>query len=277
MVQLGQRIAEESLARPGAEPRSVARGWASFSLGLLRICGGDRRGALSAIEEAEAIGQSLDAPELVSRALGTHSDMLPVQERDLQQTKAAAAEAVAIARGLTSPDMPIGLSSALMSYGNNLYWLDNLTAAEAAYAEGFELSMKAGDDGNAAVAASNLIDARIRGGSDRGVQGLLLDISRFEEQTQSSYVGRFLMKGCIQLALYRKLWRDALLLRAAESALALEFGLDPEPLADMPAKFAAAEAALGAKAAEEVKRAGAKLTYSAALAHARAWLAQQPD
>jgi hypothetical protein len=115
-------------------------------------------------------------------------------------------------------------------------------------------------------------------GSDEGVQQLLLHIAGVEARTRSSYVVAWLLvRGCARLALHRRLWLDAVRLYAAEKALALDLGLDPEPSADVPAKVTAARAAIGAAAADEAAAAGAAMGVGQALAHAKAWLAKHAD
>jgi predicted ATPase len=276
MLALGLRVTEEALARPN-DRDSAVHGWLLLRLALLRLFAGDRAGAQVPLAQAEAIGRALPLPALAARALGMRSDLQPPRERDLPAMKAMAAEAVALARTVPPPQGPTVLSGALMSYGNNLYWLDELEAAEAAYREGFDLCLARGDPTNASVAASNIVDARLRAGTDQGVRELLLYIARVERETRSSMVARNFLNGCRRLALQRGQWRDALVLDAAARALAVETGLDPEPLADVPARLAAARATLGDADADAAQAEGSKLSFDAAVAHAHAWLSQQPD
>ena len=151
LLEVGERVTHEALARAGAGATADARCRALFDLGQLRYFMGQYANARSVLEESLAIARKLGVPrkiEAVLQPLG----MAALAQGDVAMARDCLMEALVVARALQSPR---DVSTAANMLGQVMRVEGAFARAGELFAETIALSRAAGDGGMVAVGLLN--------------------------------------------------------------------------------------------------------------------------
>jgi predicted ATPase/class 3 adenylate cyclase len=270
VLELGRRVAAQALGRAGAEGRSLARCRALFAAGWLGCYARCYADAQSYLEESHAIAQEHDDKRRMASALQPLALALSGQG-DLAKARGHAEKALALEQELGNKHQVVTALNALAQ----IYRLEaNLDRAEPLYEQVVALSREDGKHEGIAVGLLNVAMVSIGRGSADRARGILRDVVPIAAETGSSTVEQSVLEVSAGLASLLKEWERAARFFGAVEARTTHTGLhrDPADEAFLVPLIARAREALGATAFSACELAGSSLSYSQAIAEARAWL-----
>ncbi|HYY60453.1 MAG TPA: tetratricopeptide repeat protein, partial [Burkholderiales bacterium] len=181
-------------------------------------------------------------------------------------------EALAAATALNEPRE---LAAASNQLGQLLRVEGDLDRAEALYHRMLELSRQLGDRDSTAIGLLNLAMVAISRGRAEEARSMLVDVLAIIDETGSKPSGQSLLEVCAGFAVLRKQWIQAARFYGAAEAQTAQTGIrrDAGDAAFLEPLIAAAQQALGSELFAASEGAGRLLTYDAAVAEARVWLA----
>jgi predicted ATPase/DNA-binding winged helix-turn-helix (wHTH) protein len=269
----GLALATQALARPGADRPTLECAEAWLQVGRLGYFAHRYDLAHAALQRVLQVAEAHDLPVLRARALARLSD-LAWPDGDFDVALAQAREAVDLLRRHGGPVDIIWLRAALNALGNTARWTGELALSEQAYEEALA-GVVFGP--HQVITAVNLVLTRVARGHDTGVATMLGQVAALQAQAASPLLDKNLLRGCTAWAMYRGSLRWALVLMAAEEALAERVGFQLDRGAYVLAQAPAAVAALGPAAAASARAEGQAAEPEVILARARRWVAGAPE
>ena len=270
LLALGRRFTIAALARPGAQPRNVARCRGLFDAGQFCNAMGKYAEAQRLLEESLDIAREIGDKERIAMTLQ------PLGEAAVGQGNLAAAgkfgeEAVTLAREL--PDRR-NLAAALNALAQFHRLTGNADAAEPLYEQAVVLVRELGDRESVAIGLLNLAMVALgRGAGDRAWP-MLREAATIALETGSKPVGQSVLEVSAGLAADAGDAARAARFYGAAETHAQETGSHRDPADDafLAPFIAAARAELGAAAYVAAEAAGRAVAYPRAMSEACAWL-----
>jgi tetratricopeptide (TPR) repeat protein len=270
LLELGQRVTVEALARAGAQQRTHARCRALVSAANLSYWMGRYPEARGHAEEALAIARELGERERIAGVLRILGRMAQGQG-DLGSARIHLEESVAIARQVREPLL---LAGALNPLAELQRAEGDIEGAEPLYVEALELRRALGDSSNVAVNLLNLAMIAIAHEAGERARPMLLEAVVIAEQNGSRRLGQAALEVAAGLGAALGQWDDAARFYGAAERQLEEMHirrapLDEESLAPLMARV---RTALGVSAFAQAEAAGRVGSYEEAMANARTWL-----
>jgi predicted ATPase/class 3 adenylate cyclase len=270
LLGLGHRVTVEALARGGPAP-TFARCRALFDAGQICAFMGRYGEAQKYLEESLAIARHIDDKRRVAVVLQPLG-MAYLGQGRLDTARRYLEEAMACAEALGEP---YEIAAALNALGQLCRVEGNLEGAGALH-EKFLAAARALEDRELiAIGLLNLAMLAIGRGAGDGSRQLLLEALAIAEEIGSRAVGQSVLEVAAGLAAARQEAKRAVRFYGAAETQAAQSGLHRDPADEVFLKplIAKAQAALGDAAFAAAEDAGRILSYEAAIADARGWLA----
>jgi tetratricopeptide (TPR) repeat protein len=270
LLELGQRVTVEALARAGAQQRTHSRCRALVSAANLSYWMGQYSDARGYAEEALAIARELGGEARLAGVLRILGRMAQSQG-DLGTARAHLEESISIARQVGDPLLLAGALNPLAELRREE---GDLEGAEPLYAEALALRRALGDSSNVAVNLLNLAMIAIAHDAGDRARPMVLEAVVIAEQTGSRRMGQAALEVAAALGAALGQWDDAARFYGAAERQLEEMHIrrapvDAESLAPLMARV---RDALGAPAFAEAEAAGRAGSYEKAMAEARTWL-----
>ena len=266
----GERVFRDALARPGGDPRSMARGRALHAFGQHCYVSGRLRDALPPTQEALSIAREHGDDELAVLSL----DRICLASSWLGDTATARGHADEELRIATRTGKPRLMAFALSAQGGVCRAEGDLEGAAGAFESALAVFTEVKDANNRYNALVDVARVAIARGALPRARETLAQALAFVVDMGTPYRGHFALEAAARLASARGDWaRAARLQGASDSAVDAAGGtrtwFDDRVLASLHAKPAQMLAADAHAAAYGEGRA---LPLAAALAEASAWL-----
>ena len=271
---LGRRLNEEALARPGAYARSAARARTLFEAGWQCCHLGRYEEAARWLEESLAIGRELGDRAHVARVLQPLG-LAAFGRGDVDASRTYMEEAADLAR--ESGDKR-ELAAALNGLAQLHRVEGELDAAEPLYDRVVRLARESGDSEAIAIGLLNLAMVSIGRGTGDRARPMLIEVVTIALEIGSRPVGQSALDVSAGYGAWLGEWERAARFFGAADAQAVEIGLQRDPTDEsflMPL-IDRARVELGAEGFALAERAGRALTYEQSVGEARAWLARAP-
>jgi predicted ATPase len=272
LLALLLRLTLEALARPGARGRTRARCRALHAAGQVELFMGRYGEAHQYLEESLSIAKQIEDKERAAMVL-EELGVVCTGQGDLAEARGYLEEALNLA-------LELGNKRALASALNALAQLDRmecqLDTAEQLYERVLALARELEDQEPIAIGLLNLAMVSIgRGSRDRALE-TLAEALAIAEAIGSKRAGQSGLEVSAGLHASSEDWERAAILFGAAEAQMAQTGLrgDPADEAFLAPLIAKTQEALGEPAFAAAKAAGRALAYEAALAQARASLAE---
>jgi non-specific serine/threonine protein kinase len=272
MPGLAHRLADEALARPGAQARNLLRCRALFDAGQLDSWMGRYAPARDGLVESLSIARELGDAARVEAALQALG-IAALGLGDLAGARGHFEEALVLARELGNPRE---LAAALVNLAQLHRLEGRADAAEPLYGKAVDLARELGDRETIAIGLLNLAMVAIGRGSPDRAAPCLDEALAIASETGSKPLGQAALDVCAGLAASRRQWDDAARFYGMAQAQLSLTGLyrDPADEAFLAPLVAAARKALRAGAFEAAMASRSGTTYEEALAGARAWISR---
>ena len=272
LLELGSRITEEALARPGAPTIGLQRCWALQAAGWLRFWMGDYAKAREYADESTRVAREAQHKPSIAFVL-ILKGMVCETQGDRAQALAHLEEAIALSREVGEPHQ---LAQAVHALGELHRAHGNLDAAQPLYEEALSLQRKLGDSYESAICLLNLSRVAIQRGSGDSARAMLLQALAIAAEIGSRLVGQFVLDISAWLAAFVGDPAKAARFFGAAEAQLEETGyhremVDEAPMAPVVAR---AREILGTEAFAAAESAGRALSYDEATTEVRAWLSR---
>ena len=270
LLGLGHRVTVEALARGGPAP-TFARCRALFDAGQICAFMGRYGEAQKYLEESLAIARRIDDKRRVAVALQPLG-MAHLGQGNLATARRYLEEAMASAETLGEP---YEIAAALNALGQLCRVESNLHEAGRLYEKFLALARELQDHEFIAAGLLNLAMLAIGSGAAERSRQLLLEALAIAEEIGSKAAGQSVLEVAAGLASARQEAERAARLYGAAEAQAAQSGFRRDAADEVFLRplVAKAQAALGSAAFAAAEDAGRALTYEAAIADARGWLA----
>jgi non-specific serine/threonine protein kinase len=269
VLDLGQRITVEALARAGAGERNLARCRGLSDAGQIGVYMGRYAQAQEYLEESLAIAREIGDKRRIAGALQPLG-LACMGQGNMAAAHAHLQEALAMASELGNKRE---ILAALFVLAQLLRVRGELDAAEPLYEQGLALARELQDRESIAIGLLNLAMVSIDLEAGDRALSMLREALAIADEIGSKRVGQSVLEVSAGLAALRAEWEWAVRLFGAAEAQAAQTGLhrDPADEAFVAPRIARAREALGtAIAAAEAP--GGAITYDEAMGAARRWL-----
>ncbi len=271
LLDQGQHLTLQALARPGAEGRTPLRCKALYELARLTFSMGRYTEAEEATRGSLEIAREIGADDSASLAL-RYLGGFELLRGNPAVAVAHCAEAIAIARGLTDR-MP--LYAALQSMAELHRHAGDLDLAEPLYEEVLVFNRAIRDPASISIQLLNLAMLHVtRGTPDRAIDRIDEAVT-IAVKAGLKMACQVALDTCAGLAAARAEWAVAARLYGASASehARTNFQLDPTDDAFLAPLVARARGALGEAVFASLEAEGRNLAYEDALAEARRWVA----
>jgi predicted ATPase/class 3 adenylate cyclase len=270
LLGLGHRVTVEALGR-GGPALSLARCRGLFEAGQMSAFMGRYGEAQKYLEESLAIARHIGDRRRVAVVLQPLG-MAYLGQGDLATARRYLEEGLASAETLREPRE---IAAALNALGQLCRAEGSLDAAGTLHERFLAIARELQDQELIAIGVLNLAMLAIGRGAGDDSRRLLLEALGIAQETGSKAAGQSVLEVAAGLAaIHREAERVARFYGAAESQAAQSgFRRDPADEIFLKPLVGSAQAALGNAAFSAAEAAGGALSYDAAIADARAWLA----
>jgi predicted ATPase/class 3 adenylate cyclase len=270
LLGLGHRVTVEALAR-GGPAQSFARCRGLFEAGQMSAFMGRYGEAQKYLEESLAIARHIEDRRRVAVVLQPLG-MAYLGQADLATARRYLEESLASAETLGEPRE---IAAALNALGQLCRVEGSLDAAGVLHERFLAIARELQDQELIAIGLLNLGMLAIGRGAGEYARRLMLEALAIAEEIGSKAAGQSVLEVAAGLAATRHEAECAARFYGAAEAQAAQSGFRRDPADEIFLKplVARAQAALGIAAFSAAAEAGRLLTYDAAIADARAWLA----
>lgn len=273
LLDLGYRMMDEALSRPGAEERTLTRSRVLFGAGQLGCFMGHYGEALRYLDESLSIAREIGDTQRVAAVLQPLG-IASLGLGDVTTARRYLEEALALAQELGEKRQ---FASAMNALAQLHRMESNLDAAEPLYESFLTLARELGDRELIAIGLLNLAMVAIGRGSGGRPREMLREVLAIVDEIGSKPVAQSALEVCAGLAASRKDWGHAALFFGAAEKHMQTTGLRRDPVDEtfLTPLISKAKGALGnAFAADET--AGRALPSEEVMMRARAWLVRVP-
>ena len=267
-LAVGYRLLVETLNRPHAQARTLARSRAIAAAGNFAMLLGNYADAQKRAEESLAIAREIGDKGRVAMTLQLLG-MAVSEQGDRAAALEHFEESLAMIREIGPPRR---LAAALQ---NLAHWHTDggdSVAAEAVLEQTLALAHELGDrGGNTAAAMTNLAGLAVKRGAYVRARELLFEAADISQEIGSRYAGGLSLNGAMELAAYLGEWIRAARLVGATKALSAQTGNRRDAIHDDKVREA-----LGGTAFMQAEAEGKAAPYEAMLEEVRAWLESRP-
>lgn len=250
ILELGNRVTLEALARPAARERGAPRCRGLFNAGQLSYVMGRYAEARACLDESLSIARELGQPVAIAAVLQPLG-LSALGEGDLEYARSCLDEGLAMARA--KPDRR-ELAAALNALAQLRRVEGALDRANPLYLEVLALARELEDrDSEAIVQLNRAMVALAQGGLGES-RAILQQAIALAQKLASPRIDQCMLEACAGLAAVTRQWERAARLFAAAESFALETGLrrDPADEAFLAPLLAQTRDALGAAGLEHV-------------------------
>lgn len=273
LFELGARVLDEALGRPGAKASTLERARGLFAAGQIAFFRGRYGEARKFLEEDLALTHTLGSRSDRVAALAWLGHTSAAQD-DPTEARAHLEAALTLARELGDT---LSISVALNGLAEFTRTEGNMSASLPLYEEGLALSRALGNRSNVANALVNLAAASAALGDLDGPVAMLREALTICDAIGSKSQGQFALDVTAGLAMARgALDRGVRLLGASDEQMK-RMGLQREPPDErfVAPLHARARQTMGDAAHDLAYEAGAALSYDSATGEAAVWLREQ--
>jgi len=275
LMQLGHRVINEALRRPGAQRRDVLRAEALMQAGRLGGRVREYAQAKDALDEAIGIARELGAKEMLANSLWTLGGLF-MEQRDLASARAPLEEALALAREVSVDSYTFERVSTGMGELERLegHW----EAARSHYETSLEQGRKHGRLRGIWANLQNLVMTAIAQGDVTGTGNWLREYLASVDGSGVNYGYMNLLLCCAGIAAVQGHWQQAARFEAAATFhnAQMNWPLDPADQAFADSLHDRIRAALSEQDYATEQAAGRALTFEQAVAEVRNWLQTAP-
>jgi predicted ATPase/class 3 adenylate cyclase len=274
LLALGQRLTGEALERDGAQDRNAARCRALFDAGQIASWAGRYAEAQRYLQQSLLLGRELGEKQFIAGALQPLA-LAALGQGDLDVARGHLEEALALEQEQGHERDVAGVLNGLAQIHRARGDLD---AAQPLYERVLAIARDLGDREIVTVGLLNLAMVAIgRGKGDDAIR-MLLEVEAIADELGWKPAGQSMLDVCTGLAAWRAEWAQAARFFGAAEAQVGETGIrrDPADEAFHAPLVATARAGLGERNFQAAAAQGRGLTYEAAMAEARSWLATRP-
>ena len=270
LLELGARITEEALQRPGAPTQGLQRCWALQAAGWLSFWMGNYAKASDYADESMHVARDAQHKPSIAFVL-ILKGMVCETQGDRAAALAHLEEAITLSREVGEPHQ---LAQAVHALGELHRAHGNLDRAQPLYEEALALQRRLGDSYESAICLLNLSRVAIQRGSADSARTMLLDALVIAAEIGSRLVGQFVLDVSAWLAAFVGDWPTAARFFGAAEAQLEQTGYHREMVDEAPMVpvIARARETLGAEAFAAAESAGRALSYDEATTEVRAWL-----
>lgn len=270
MMELGQRVMAEALARPGAQERNLARSEALSAAGYHSYFMGRAADAQRLLDESVSIAREIGDRKQAARALYRLA-IVHMSLRALATARQHAEESLRLAREVG--DMTC-IALSLETQGIICRAEEDTANAERLFREVLLHERSGGGQSRIAGVLCNLAECALQRHAGDEARALLREALATAEQVQSKWRVTNVVDICSALAALDRDFERAARYYGATETLLHETGLTREPDDELVIAplIAQARAALGLDAFAQLEAQGRALSYVDAVSDVRTWL-----
>jgi predicted ATPase/class 3 adenylate cyclase len=270
LLQLGEQLTMEALARPGAQAPSLSRCRSLFDAGQLECWMGHYAEAMPYLEESLEVARALGDRARIAMVLQPLG-MASLAQGTLYAAQAYLEEALSLAQELGDKRE---LAAALNGLAQVHRLNGDLDRAEPLYTRAVALARELNDRESIAIGLLNLAMVSISRGSAHLARGMLLEASMIAMEIGSKPVGQSVLDVAAGLAASCKDWERAARLFGAVEAQTTRTGIrrDPADESFLAPLMENARQTLAPTLFTQLEAAGRALAYEDAMEDVRRWL-----